>query len=104
VKPADRVTVEGVLERVVFQSEDDGFTVAKLQLPGKRDLVTIGGNLLSANPGETLRLRGKWVVNVKFGGAVSGGELPFRSSRYPDGNPEIPGLGDGKRDRASDGR
>ena len=63
----DRVTIEGVLERVVYQSEDDGFTVARLQLPGKTDLVTIVGNILSSNPGETLRLRGKWVVNVKFG-------------------------------------
>ena len=62
-----RVTVEGVLERVVSQGEDDGFTVARLQLPGRSDLVTIVGNILSANPGETLRLRGKWVVNVKFG-------------------------------------
>ena len=61
------LAIEGVLERVVYQSEDDGFAVARLQVPGRRDLVTIVGNILSANPGETLRLSGQWVVNVKFG-------------------------------------
>ena len=63
----DTVTMEGVLDRVVYQSEDDGFTVARLQVPGRKDLVTIVGNILSASPGETLRLRGEWVINVRFG-------------------------------------
>ncbi len=61
------LAIEGVLERVVYQSEDDGFTVARLQMPGRKDLITIVGNILSANPGETLRLSGQWEVNVKFG-------------------------------------
>ena len=90
----DRVTVEGVLERVVFQSEDDGFTVARLQLPGKTDLVTIVGNILSANPGETLRLRGKWVVNVKFGGQFQVERVAFLSYPLPlQGSRSIWALG-----------
>ena len=28
-------TLEGILERVVVQSDDDGFTVARLQVRGK---------------------------------------------------------------------
>ena len=59
----NKVTIEGVLERVVYQGEEDGFTVARLQAPGRNDLVTIVGNILAATPGETLRLRGEWVVN-----------------------------------------
>ncbi|MFH1140402.1 MAG: ATP-dependent RecD-like DNA helicase, partial [Chloroflexota bacterium] len=47
--------------------EEDGFTVARLQTPGRNDLVTIVGNILAATPGETLRLGGEWVVNVKYG-------------------------------------
>ncbi|MDP2949467.1 MAG: hypothetical protein Q8P22_08005, partial [Chloroflexota bacterium] len=62
-----KVTIEGVLERVVYQGEEDGFTVARLQAPGRKDLVTIVGNILAATPGETLRLRGEWVVNPKYG-------------------------------------
>jgi len=62
-----RPTLEGVLERIVFFNEENSFTVARLQVPGKKDLVTIVGALSLPTPGETLRLRGQWVVDTKFG-------------------------------------
>jgi len=65
---ADRYsTLEGVLERVVFFNEENGFTVARLQVAKRRDLVAIVGVLPSPMPGETLRLKGEWVVDSKFG-------------------------------------
>ena len=60
-------TLEGTLERIVFFNEENGFTVAKLQVLKRRDLVTIVGNLASSMPGETLKLKGEWVVDSKFG-------------------------------------
>ena len=60
-------TLEGVLERIVFFNEENSFTVARLQVPGKKDLVTIVGALSLPTPGETLRLKGQWVVDTKFG-------------------------------------
>ncbi|MFC1980046.1 ATP-dependent RecD-like DNA helicase [Chloroflexota bacterium] len=60
-------TLEGVLERVVFLNEENGFTVARLQVAKRRDLVSIVGILPSPMPGETLRLKGEWVVDSKFG-------------------------------------
>ena len=66
--PANRYsTLEGVLERVVFFNEETGFTVARLQVAKRRDLVAIVGVLPSPMPGETLRLKGEWVVDSKFG-------------------------------------
>ena len=62
-----RPTLEGVLERIVFFNEENSFTVARLQVPGKKDLVTIVGALPLPTPGETLRLKGQWVVDTKFG-------------------------------------
>jgi exodeoxyribonuclease V alpha subunit len=59
--------LEGVLERVVFLNEESGFTVARLQVARRRDLVTVVGVLLSPTPGETLRLKGEWVMAAKFG-------------------------------------
>ena len=41
--------------------------VAKLQEKGKKDLTTIVGNLSGINPGESLKLSGRWVHNKKFG-------------------------------------
>jgi exodeoxyribonuclease V alpha subunit len=53
-------TLEGTLERITFQSEDDGYTVGKLTPAGKRFQVTIVGKLAGVSPGETLHLEGEW--------------------------------------------
>ena len=34
-------TVEGVLERVTYVNEESAWSVVKLAVPGKRDLVTV---------------------------------------------------------------
>ncbi len=60
-------TLEGILERIVYFNEENNFTVAKLQSGQSRELITIVGNLLGPNPGETLRLKGEWTVDAKFG-------------------------------------
>jgi len=62
-----RTALEGILDRIVFLNEETGFTVARLQAAMRRDLVTIVGVLPSPAPGETLRLKGEWVVDAKFG-------------------------------------
>jgi exodeoxyribonuclease V alpha subunit len=61
------VTLSGSIERITYYNEENGFVVAKLQEKGKRELTTIVGNLATLNPGESVRLTGKWVHNKKFG-------------------------------------
>src|SRR3990172_5246756 len=61
------VTLEGSLERITYLNEENGYVIARLQVPGKRDLVTIVGNLGSISPGETLRLHGQWALHKKYG-------------------------------------
>ncbi|MFP4501639.1 MAG: ATP-dependent RecD-like DNA helicase [Candidatus Hydrogenedentota bacterium] len=61
------VTIEGVVERIVFESEETGFFVARLQESGKHDLTTFVGNLMAISPGETVRLKGRWVDDQRFG-------------------------------------
>lgn len=60
-------SLEGVLERVTFASEENGFSVVQLAVPGRRELVTAVGALLGAQPGESLRLTGRWVTDRKYG-------------------------------------
>ncbi|HEX3555813.1 MAG TPA: ATP-dependent RecD-like DNA helicase [Thermoanaerobaculia bacterium] len=60
-------TLEGVLERIVFSNEENAWTVARLSVPGHRDLVTAVGNLLGVQPGENLRLTGAWIQDPKYG-------------------------------------
>jgi exodeoxyribonuclease V alpha subunit len=71
----DAITLEGVLERVVFSNEENAWSVVRLQVPGYRDLVTAVGNLLSVQPGENLRLSGSWINDPKYG-------RQFRVSSY----------------------
>jgi exodeoxyribonuclease V alpha subunit len=60
-------TIEGILERIVYFNEENNFTVARLQVGRSQDLVTIMGSMACPNPGETLRLKGEWTVDAKFG-------------------------------------
>jgi exodeoxyribonuclease V alpha subunit len=59
--------IYGFLERITYHNEENDFVVAKLQEKGKRELTTIVGNLTTINPGESLKLTGRWVHNKKFG-------------------------------------
>lgn len=60
-------TLEGILERVSFINEESAWSVVKLVVPGKAELVTAVGNLLGVQPGESLRLSGRWTVDRKYG-------------------------------------
>jgi exodeoxyribonuclease V alpha subunit len=67
-RPASAATsIEGVLERVTFSNEENAWSVVKLVVPGKADLVTAVGNLLGVQPGEILRPSGPWTTDKKYG-------------------------------------
>ncbi len=57
--------LEGVVERLTFVNEDNGWTVMRLQFKGKE--ITAVGNMLGVQPGENLRLTGRWAHDRKFG-------------------------------------
>lgn len=57
----------GYIERITFQSPENGFTVARLKERGKRDLTAIVGTMPSVQAGESIRCRGRWKENVNFG-------------------------------------
>jgi exodeoxyribonuclease V alpha subunit len=61
------LSIEGVLERVTFASEESAWSVVKLVVAGKSDVVTAVGNLLGVQPGESLRVSGHWTTDKKYG-------------------------------------
>ncbi|MEW6382031.1 MAG: ATP-dependent RecD-like DNA helicase [bacterium] len=61
------VQIKGQIERITYINEENRYTVAKLSMPGKRDLVTILGNFPSLCPGEMVKLLGEWANHPKFG-------------------------------------
>ena len=60
-------TIEGVLDRLVFASDSSDFIVARLDVGGRHEPVTVVGVLPKPRPGETLVLQGQWEVDAKFG-------------------------------------
>jgi len=60
-------SLEGSVARITYVSEDTQYVVARLDVPGKPDPVTIVGTVLSLTPGETLRVHGRWSHHPKYG-------------------------------------
>ncbi len=73
-----RDQIAGSVERITFYNEENGYTVLRLKpdtrgmLPfkyasGRDALITVVGNLPELNPGEHLKLTGKWTSHSKHG-------------------------------------
>jgi len=60
-------TLQGTVERITYVNEETQYVVARLDVPGSRDLATIVGNMPSLTPGATLRLQGTWTHHKKYG-------------------------------------
>ncbi|MGW2653046.1 SF1B family DNA helicase RecD2 [Streptomyces sp. NPDC001478] len=60
--------LEGVLERITYANEENGYTVARVDTGrGSGDLLTVVGSLLGAQPGESLRMEGRWGSHPQYG-------------------------------------
>ncbi|GAA2784688.1 ATP-dependent RecD-like DNA helicase [Kitasatospora sp. CM 4170] len=67
-QPRQLAQVEGVLERITYANEETGYTVARVDTGrGVNDLLTVVGALLGAQPGESLRLHGRWGSHPQYG-------------------------------------
>ncbi|MBZ4319343.1 SF1B family DNA helicase RecD2 [Streptomyces huiliensis] len=65
---AQPAVVEGVLERITYANEENGYTVARVDTGrGAGDLLTVVGSLLGAQVGESLRMEGRWGSHPQYG-------------------------------------
>ncbi|MGW7055884.1 SF1B family DNA helicase RecD2 [Streptomyces sp. NPDC054887] len=65
--PAPPAVIEGVLERITYANEENGYTVARVDTGRGGDLLTVVGSLLGAQPGESLRMEGRWASHAQYG-------------------------------------
>lgn len=63
-KPA---VLEGVLERITYANEENGYTVARVDTGRGGELLTVVGALLGAQAGESLRMEGRWGSHPQYG-------------------------------------
>ncbi|MFJ8127743.1 SF1B family DNA helicase RecD2 [Streptomyces hydrogenans] len=67
-QPHRPAVLEGVLERITYANEETGYTVARVDTGrGAGELLTVVGALLGAQPGESLRMEGRWGSHPQYG-------------------------------------
>ncbi|MEW8996011.1 ATP-dependent RecD-like DNA helicase [Clostridium sp.] len=59
------ITIEGIVETVVFRNEDNGYTICKLKCD--KEVVTIVGVIPFINESQEYSVQGEWTVHPKFG-------------------------------------
>ena len=66
----ERCTVEGTVQSVVFQNEENGYTVLSL-LTELGEIVTVVGCIPYAAPGEGMTVTGVWVTHPLYGPQIT---------------------------------
>lgn len=64
--PDDIEEISGVVENIVFRSEETGYTVCRVRVEGK-DEITVVGSCAALWSGETLKAVGRWVRHKRHG-------------------------------------
>ena len=67
-------TLRGVIERITYHNEENGYTVAKLapefahrtSVGSEREIAIIG-NMVGVHVGESVELSGRWTVHAEYG-------------------------------------
>jgi len=79
--------IQGCVDRITFTNEENGYSVIKVKIPGRKDSVNVVGNFVSVTPGEMLRMEGSWGFHARFG-------EQFKVDRYETTVPDsIQGIG-----------
>src|SRR5512135_1048019 len=59
--------LRGVIERITYHNEENGYTVAQLVPEGKPYTVPVIGNMLGIHVGESVELSGRWTAHPQYG-------------------------------------
>ncbi len=65
--PAELDRLAGLVERVTFHNEQNGFCVLRLKVKGERELITLIGHAPVVSPGEYASASGNWVTDREHG-------------------------------------
>ena len=65
--PPGLESLSGLIERVTFFSEENGWAVIRIKAKGHRDLVTVVGSLPEVNAGEWVTAQGRWIQDREYG-------------------------------------
>jgi exodeoxyribonuclease V alpha subunit len=95
--PAD--SLSGLIERVTFHNDENGFALLQVKATGHPDFVTIVGSLASVSAGERVTAEGRWGQDREFGLQFRADMLNSTATTTRDGIEEH--LASGKVQRQS---
>jgi len=67
LKDTDQQEFIGIVERIIFHNEDNGYTVMRFLEQDKADAITAVGHAINPQVGVRLKVMGKWTQNARFG-------------------------------------
>ena len=60
------MTLEGVIEEIIFRNDDNGYTVFEFDAEGM-GVITAVGYTAEVSDGERVSVTGKWIVHPEYG-------------------------------------
>jgi exodeoxyribonuclease V alpha subunit len=60
-EPSTQEVLAGLVERVTFHNDENGFCVLRAKARGHRDLVAVIGHAATISAGEWITASGEWV-------------------------------------------
>ena len=75
----------GLVERVTFHNEENGFCVLRVKARGQRDLITVLGHAAMISAGEFVQASGSWQNDRTHAGITA---ALFRGRRMPRHRPD----------------
>ncbi len=76
------VSLDGSLVGITFRNEENGYTVGRMEVEGRRHLVTVVGTMAGVEEGDSLRVAGRWTEHPHYGQQLS---LTSCELRLPSG-------------------
>ncbi|RPJ12443.1 MAG: hypothetical protein EHM37_09085, partial [Deltaproteobacteria bacterium] len=52
--------LRGQIERITYVNDENGFTIARVKVAGRKEPVTVVGHIVNPAPGEILSMKGEW--------------------------------------------
>jgi exodeoxyribonuclease V alpha subunit len=86
-------TLSGIVERVTFHNEENGFCVLRVKAKGVRELATVIGHAPSVNAGEFVDAAGEWIVDREHGRQFKCEQLRVAAPSTPEGIEKYLGSG-----------
>jgi exodeoxyribonuclease V alpha subunit len=66
-KPSDREVLAGLVERVTYHNEENGFCVLRIKARSHRELITVIGHAAVISAGEWVTASGEWINDRTHG-------------------------------------